>query len=142
MLPRAESHEDALQQWNDAPCEILEIGETQGTAQWYLVRDTIVANAAAKNRAIEKFAAEYELEGDMLMGPRVHTPHKMRRAPKKGRARGSFSLNGPGSGESTEKLAACFATYQIRFKSTFSRTSSIRLFNDGKGATENMQQEP
>ena len=108
VIPHVESRANALGQWNDVACEILEKGEAQGTAQWCLVRDTIVTNAAAKSRALEIFTTEYELEGDMLMGPQAHTPHKMRQALKKAPCAGIIFLGWAGIGRMNGKTRGLF----------------------------------
>ena len=108
VIPHAENRANALEQWNDVACEILEKGEAQGTAQWCLVRDTIVTNAAAKSRALEIFTTEYELEGDMLMGPQAHTPHKMRQALKKAPCAGIIFLGWAGIGRMNGKTRGLF----------------------------------
>ena len=107
-IPYTESRASALEQWNEVACEILEKGEAQGTAQWCLIRDTIATNAAAKSRALEIFTTEYELEGDMLMGPQAHTPHKMRQALKKAPCAGLIFLGWAGIGRINGKTRGLF----------------------------------
>ena len=57
VFPNTGTHEDAPQTWNKVACEILEIGESQRTAQWRLIKDSTVASAATKSRALEIFTA-------------------------------------------------------------------------------------
>ena len=76
-MSRAGTREDALRKWNEVNREILEIVEARDTARWYLIKDTIAADAATKSRALEISTTDDELEGEMPMGPQSHTPHRM-----------------------------------------------------------------